>query len=85
MISSTLKTTFKVSFSIPALCLAVSAQEQEKKPPTSTISGKVTMRGRAVPGVLVVALLTQSRWSLKFVDAHRREVTLTLDLKDIDP
>lgn len=60
--------TLKASLLILALCLAASAQDQEKKTPTSTISGKVTMRGRAIPGVLVVARLTQSRRSVKFVD-----------------
>ncbi|HKR21171.1 MAG TPA: carboxypeptidase-like regulatory domain-containing protein [Pyrinomonadaceae bacterium] len=70
MISSTFKTfkTFKASLLILAFCLAVSAQDQDKKTPTSTISGKVTMRGRAVPGVVVVARLTQSLRSVRLTD-----------------
>jgi len=64
MISS----TFRASLLILALCLAVSAQDQDKKTQTSTISGKVTMLGRAVPGVVVVARLIQSRRSVRFVD-----------------
>lgn len=64
MISS----TFKTLLLLLALCLAASAQDQEKKTPTSTISGKVTLRGKPIPGVLVGARLTQSRRSVKFAD-----------------
>jgi len=62
MISS----TFKAGLFIAVLSLTVFAQQPEKKTSTSTISGKVTLKGNAAARVAVVARLTQARQHAQF-------------------
>lgn len=57
MISSTFKAAGCLLF---AICISVSAQNPAKKPAASTISGKVTLKGSGVAGVLVGAHVKDS-------------------------
>ncbi|HEU4769846.1 MAG TPA: hypothetical protein VFS77_20945 [Pyrinomonadaceae bacterium] len=56
-----MSSTFKAGLLIALLCFTVFTQEQEKKTATSTISGKVTLKGNAAARIPVVARLTQAR------------------------
>jgi len=53
--------TFKAGLFVCVCCLTVFAQNPEKKIPTSTISGQVTLKGNGTAGVAVGARLSRSK------------------------